>query len=211
MYTPYTGFMASSREVPSLNTFARILDGCAAATLERGLRGCTVQDILGHAGVSRRTFYQYFSSKEDALKALYARHTDRLLKRMHAAAAEAEGDTQKIVAALDSFLDLQVEGGELLMQLHAEAMRPESTLLQVREEVMDGIVALLDQHVGHALRVQLDPMVYRSMLLGIEGICLHINRQGRFTREDAAYVRSIAQPSMVGVLMNHARLPKRTG
>ena len=207
MYTSYTPAMALQHEVPS--TFARILEGCAAATLEKGLRGCTVQDMLGHAGVSRRTFYQYFNSKEDALGALYARHTHRLLSRMHAAAAEAEGDTPKIVAALDTFLEMQVEGGELLMQLHAEAMRPESALLPIREEVLDGIVALLDEHVGRALTVRLDPLVYRSMLLGIEGLCIHIERQGRFTREDAAYVRSIAQPSMVGVLMNHSRLPKR--
>ena len=202
--------MAPSREVPSLNTYRRILDGTASATLSKGLRACTVQDILATAGVSRRTFYQYFKSKEDALKGLYESHTMALLQKMQTAVDETEGEAPKIMAALQAFLDFQVKGGELLMQLHAEAIRPESALLPVREAVLDGIVELLDTQVAVALGgLKLDLMVYRSLLLGIEGMCIHIERQGRFTDEDATYVRSIAQPMVIGVLMNHGRLPKR--
>lgn len=202
--------MAPSRDVPSVHTYHRILDGTSQATLEKGLRTATVQDILKASNVSRRTFYQYFSSKEDALKGLYQSHTERLLGRMVEAADQADGEARKVMAALDAFLDFQVEGGELLMQLHAEAIRPESALLPVREEVIDGIVDIMDTHIISALGgLKLDKMVYRAMLLGIEGMCIHIERQGRFNTEDAAYVRSIAQPLMMGVLMNHGRLPKR--
>ncbi len=201
--------MATTREAPSLNTYNRILDGTAAAAMDKGLRACTVQDILGSAGISRRTFYQYFSSKEDAFRGLYESYTVRLVAAMHAATDETEGDVPKILAALNTFLDFQVEGGELLMQLHAEAIRPESELLPVREEVLDRIVNLLDLHVGNALDVRLDKMIYRSLILGIEGLCIHIERQGHFNKADADEVRRIAQPMMVAVLSSHQRLPKR--
>jgi len=201
--------MASTREAPSLNTYNRILDGTAAAATDKGLRACTVQDILGNAGVSRRTFYQYFSSKDDAFRGLYESYTVRLVAAMYAAADETEGEVPKIIAVLNTFLDFQVEGGELLMQLHAEAIRPESELLPVREEVLDRIVDLLDLNVGNALNIRLDKMVYRSLVLGIEGLCIHIERQGHFNKADAEEVRRIAQPLMVAVLSNHQHLPKR--
>ncbi|MER7044053.1 TetR/AcrR family transcriptional regulator [Streptomyces jumonjinensis] len=44
---------------------------------ERGLDRVTVEDISGSAGVSPRTFFNYFASKEDALLLPYPDHAER--------------------------------------------------------------------------------------------------------------------------------------
>ena len=36
-------------------------------TAERGLNGYTVEEVCEQAGISRRTFFNYFPSKEDAI------------------------------------------------------------------------------------------------------------------------------------------------
>jgi AcrR family transcriptional regulator len=57
--------------------------------LERGFDGATVEDVVGEAGVSRRTFFRYFPSKEAAF---FADHDERLARfRALLAAREAEG------------------------------------------------------------------------------------------------------------------------
>jgi AcrR family transcriptional regulator len=50
----------------------RIIAGLLASIEERGYVDATVADVVRHARVSRRTFYEHFSGKDDALRALYA-------------------------------------------------------------------------------------------------------------------------------------------
>ncbi|MGN6275686.1 MAG: TetR/AcrR family transcriptional regulator [Solirubrobacterales bacterium] len=66
-----------SREFVTQNQRDRLVAGMIAAIAEKGYRDATVTDISAAAGVSRRTFYGYFSSKEDCYLATYevvARH-----------------------------------------------------------------------------------------------------------------------------------------
>lgn len=44
-----------------------LIDGARRLTADRGLTGFTVQELCDSVGVSRRTFFNYFSTKEDAV------------------------------------------------------------------------------------------------------------------------------------------------
>jgi len=60
---------ASRRELNRAHTSAAIHSTAVALVLRHGLTGATVDAIAEQAGVSRRTFFNYFPTKEDAVLA----------------------------------------------------------------------------------------------------------------------------------------------
>ncbi len=48
-------------------TRAALVEHARTLTARRGLAGFTVEELCEHVGVSRRTFFNYFASKEDAV------------------------------------------------------------------------------------------------------------------------------------------------
>jgi AcrR family transcriptional regulator len=57
-----------------------LLGAAAAIFAEQGVTGAKVEDITEKAGVSKGTFYLYFTSKEHAADMLWQRYIDRYLK-----------------------------------------------------------------------------------------------------------------------------------
>ncbi len=55
------------RERKRLATRSAITAVARSLTAERGLNGYTVEEVCEKAGISRRTFFNYFPSKEDAI------------------------------------------------------------------------------------------------------------------------------------------------
>lgn len=58
------------RERRRAETWAEIHEAAALLAVERGIDLTTIEAIAGHAGVSARTFFNYFRSKEDAVLGL---------------------------------------------------------------------------------------------------------------------------------------------
>ncbi|MFT4102811.1 MAG: TetR/AcrR family transcriptional regulator [Burkholderiaceae bacterium] len=58
-------------DVVILSQRARLVEGTAYAVADKGYAAATVADIIGHAGVSRTTFYQLFRDKEDCFLACF--------------------------------------------------------------------------------------------------------------------------------------------
>jgi AcrR family transcriptional regulator len=63
----------------------RLLDGMAAAVRERGFRESTIADVVRHARTSRRTFYEYFASKQDCYIALLRESNSEMVAQIAAA------------------------------------------------------------------------------------------------------------------------------
>ncbi len=57
----------SHREAKRIRTHRAIEDAATALVLERGFQDVTVDDICKPVGISRRTFFNYFNSKEEAV------------------------------------------------------------------------------------------------------------------------------------------------
>ncbi|MCW2984124.1 MAG: TetR/AcrR family transcriptional regulator [Conexibacter sp.] len=95
-----------SRAFIASNQRERLLDAIANVVAEKGYAATRVADITEYAGVSRKTFYELFTDKEDCFLAAYDAITALLMERMArglAAVAEASWEG-KVSALLGEFL-----------------------------------------------------------------------------------------------------------
>jgi AcrR family transcriptional regulator len=184
----------------------RIVAGAMAVFTDRGIALATVQDVLLRSGVSRRTFYQYFQGKEDVLRAVYDLRVDRLVAALAGGLQGAADPHAKILAALDAWLALQVEGGRLFVELQSEASRPGSLLHPRRERTLDVIVATIDGAVQAGGGRPVDRLVYRGLVLGVEGLVLHEVERDALVAERERFRAAVAALILV-VLRNSRELP----
>ena len=188
-------------------TRMRIIQATARAVVDHGVRGMTVEDILEAASLSRRTFYQHFKNKEAASLALYRTVVDDMLRLIRQAIVSTEDPTKRLFAGLDAYLDFQQRGGNLVTLLQAEAANPDSVLSPIREEALDAMVDLVDTEVQMSLGESLDPLIYRNLFLGLEGLVIYVRNRGPLRKSDRARVSKIIKHMFVQLLAGAANLP----
>src|SRR3954467_11916544 len=90
-----------SRAFIASNQRERLLDAIANVVAEKGYAATRVADITEYAGVSRKTFYELFTDKEDCFLAAYDAITALLMDRMARGLAAVVEDTWEVqVSAL---------------------------------------------------------------------------------------------------------------
>jgi AcrR family transcriptional regulator len=83
------GRHAAPREVVAESQRERVLVAMADAVAAKGYANVAVADVIVRAGVSRRSFYEHFTNKEDAFLAAYDAGVAGLLDAIGEAEAEA--------------------------------------------------------------------------------------------------------------------------
>ncbi len=81
-----------------------MLDAVARAVAEKGYEKASVADILAGAGVSRRTFYEQFTDKEDCFLAAYATIFADLAANALGAYRSRRRWSDRIAAGLEVFI-----------------------------------------------------------------------------------------------------------
>jgi AcrR family transcriptional regulator len=94
------------REFVVQNQRDRLAAGIIAAVAENGYHETTISQISAAAGVSRRTFYAYFSSKEECFLATYDQICDHLLQATNEAATRESEWALQVSARLSAALDV---------------------------------------------------------------------------------------------------------
>ena len=194
---------------PSAQTRRRILDGAALLFAEKGVKDTSVQDILQAAGVSRRTYYQYFHGKEGALLELYEEYTQQLVQWTRSAIDDTTDPLAKVQGVIGAYMRFLRDGGQLLAAMQAESFRGDSPLLPVREKAFDALVDAIDEGVSSVLDVRADPLVYRGMLMGIEGLIMHARQRSEDDRIGRERLAGVIEALVRPVLANAPTAPKR--
>src|SRR4051794_25512564 len=85
------------RSFVAKNQRDRILAAVGDVVSFSGYAGLNVEDVVHAAGVSRRTFYDHFASKEDAFLAAYDAVAGQLIERVAGAYNTGTGFTDRAV------------------------------------------------------------------------------------------------------------------
>ncbi len=82
----------------------RILEAVGRAVAEKGYAAATIDDIVRGAGVSKKTFYEHFSDKEDCFLASYEAAADELFARVREAQAAPGSWLERTRAGISAYL-----------------------------------------------------------------------------------------------------------
>lgn len=122
----------------------RILTGMLDSALRHGYAGASIARAIGHAGVSRPAFYEYFANREDCLLTLQRECSRRLLAHIRAAIADAapERAPNAAVAAILEHAEQEPERARFLMD---EAPAGGTPALKLRGRAIEAIVQALER------------------------------------------------------------------
>lgn len=162
----------------------RLLAGMAAAVREKGFARTTLADVVRHAGVSRRTFYEHFRDPVDCYLALIA-EVDAALMTGIAVAMHAGGPLEeRIAAALDVYLANFAADPEIHRSYWTEAQATgERGAAQTRRmraavgELLHALVEEARQQDPGLLAVS--PSAGRMLAAGIRELALAAHEEGR--------------------------------
>ncbi|MBC8073785.1 MAG: TetR/AcrR family transcriptional regulator [Deltaproteobacteria bacterium] len=148
----------------------KILSAASDVFAGVGARATTVEDILRAAGISRRTFYRFFESKENVLQSLFEVSTALFIDNIRGEASAGRTPIEKLERGVDAYLGFGQRAGPLMRVLNGEASRPDSPLAARKQWLVDQLVeffsAEADAHHGH----HVDPLVLRGLLFALEGL-----------------------------------------
>jgi AcrR family transcriptional regulator len=108
----------STREQRKLRTAEQLTSTSRRLTAEHGLNGFTVEQLCEEVGISRRTFFNYFPSKDDAV---IGAEQGEDLERF--AAAFLERGSRGWAAVMDDLIEIiaaQVERADINPESHAQ-------------------------------------------------------------------------------------------
>jgi AcrR family transcriptional regulator len=152
----------------------------------------SVADIVGEAGMSSRSFYDHFGSKEDLVAEMVAEIGERLLDEVAEVMAETPENVEKNAdVALGVFLDGLPVSAIDLERLGGDAGR---RIGEVRRRIVQRLTNLTHAYMGRLLakglvsRLPERPEV-ELILTGIEGMCLRYYSEGR--REELLEIRPL--------------------
>ena len=139
---PPPGRQPLSREFIVRHQRARIIAALAEESADKGYRRVTVADIVRRAGIARNTFYENFSSKEDAFLATQKYAVDEALRRVVEAAEEVESWPARVRAGLASFLNSVATEPALARTCFVEALSAGPAAVARYEESLQEFVPL---------------------------------------------------------------------
>jgi AcrR family transcriptional regulator len=145
-------FPSGARKLPSDLVSAvqreRLIAAMLQAASELGYREATVQDVIERAGVSRPTFYEHFTNKEDCFLAAFDVTAARLRDRVSAAAAKG-GDSlrDRLRFGLETLLHFASTEPEAARTLIVEARAASADAVMRRDELLDHFCGCIDEQV----------------------------------------------------------------
>jgi len=171
---------------------ARILSATFDMCSERGVGNVSVAHVVERAGVSRRTFYELFSDREDCLLAAFWDAVSYASERVLPAYESEKGWREKIragLSALLSFFDEQPSMGRLLI---VESLAGGPATQKARSEIVAALTRVIERGREQAKTGTAVPSLMGEGIVG--GVLSVI--QSRLIAEDGKPLVELTNPLM---------------
>lgn len=157
------------------------MGSCAA---ERGFAATTIADIVREAGVSKRTFYEHFVSKEACFLALYRAVSGSALRTLSEAVDPGRPWHDQLDRVLHAYFGHLSAGPTLLRTLFVEVQHLGAEGAAARREVMQQLADFLLQtvnsrHAGAAALPALSPSMAVAAVGAINELVILAIEQGQ--------------------------------
>lgn len=158
----------------------------AQVSVEKGLAAVTIADIVRQAGVSKRTFYEHFDSKEACFLALYRAASASALRTLSDAVRPDRPWQTQVEHALDAYFAHLAAGPGLIRVLFVDIHHLGQAGIEVRREVLQQFAAFIVTTVNHGaanapdgVRLRaLSPTMAMAAVGGIHELLLQAIEQG---------------------------------
>lgn len=111
-----------STDPPVSEHHTRLLQGMARSVATKGYADTTIADVVREAGVSRRTFYEYFDTRADCLIALYEAASRNALRVLQGVIDPARDWQTQVEQALTAYLQALSRNPVLLRTLFIDIL-----------------------------------------------------------------------------------------
>ena len=125
------------------NQRERMLDAVADVVSFKGYVAMSVEDIVSAAGVSRRTFYDNFKSKEEAFLAAFDAVGGELIRRVGVTYDASPRFADGVISGLRAFLDFAASEPRYADMCMVEVLAAGPAAIGRRNAVMSALAKLL--------------------------------------------------------------------
>ena len=145
-----------AREEVLASQRGRLLDAMAEVVALRGYGAATVADVIEHAGVSRKTFYEHFTDKEDVLP-----------RRLRHRRRDPHGDDARAAIPIRAYLETLAAEPAFARTFLIEIGAAGPRAIARRREVHDAFAAMIsDKPEALAIVGALNEVVTREVAAG---------------------------------------------
>jgi AcrR family transcriptional regulator len=165
----------------------RLLEGLAMSIAGKGYGATTIADVVRHARVSKRTFYEHFADKEACYLALYSASTDHLLAVIaESVAVDAPWDERVRASArayLTELASLPALTRTFLVEIQAAGPAGLARRREIHGRFADLLRAMTAEAARQEPRIQpLTPEMATALVGGINELLLLAVEQGETAR-----------------------------
>jgi AcrR family transcriptional regulator len=151
----------------------RLIVAMLSAVAELGYLETNVQDVIDRAGVSRPTFYEHFSNKEDCFLAAFDTSAERLRKKVEAAVRKGgKVWRDRVRFGLEALLKFAAREPETARTMVVEARAASAAAVKRRVELLDDFAQCLDREARELLpeMAPQTPVTATGIIGGVESL-----------------------------------------
>jgi AcrR family transcriptional regulator len=155
-----------SRTEVSENQRERLLSAVVHVARRTGYSGLTIREVIGAAGVSRKTFYELFEDKNDVFLAAYDHVVGRLAEGVTASTARGGSWPEQVSLGLATLLERLASDPAVAHLCIVEVLVAGPPALTRRAAALEAFRRFLEPGYGHAPEGVLLPALAAETAIG---------------------------------------------